>query len=95
MTLHGVQDVRAVIVSMLHQPLSASGFDAATLPDDFDFRARGVIDSLGFIQLLGALEVWFGGPIDLADVPPEGLTTIGMLSRHVAAQVTGQHVTGS
>jgi len=86
MTLHGVHEVKAFIVSALHQSLSAGGFDIATVPDDFDLRARGVIDSLGFIQLLSALEVRFGGPIDLADVPPAGLTTIGLLSRHVAAQ---------
>ena len=95
MTLHSVQDVTAFIVSTLHQSLSAGGFDIATVPDDFDLRARGVIDSLGFIQLLSALEMWLGGSIDLSDIPPERLTTIGMLSRHIAAQAIEHDATGS
>jgi acyl carrier protein len=90
MTPLGAQDVKAFIVSSLRQPLSAGGFDAESVPDDLDLRASGVIDSLGFIQLITDLEARCGCPIDLADLAPEQLTMIGVLCTHIAAQV-GTH----
>jgi len=81
------RDVKAFILSSLREPLSAVGIDAHSMPDEFDLRARGVIDSLGFIQLIAALEARFACSIDLADLPPEHLTNLGILSRHIAAQV--------
>ena len=85
MTPPDALEVKAFIVSELQQSLSIGGFDARSIPDDFDLRAHGLIDSLGFVQLLTALESRFGGPIDLADVAPEQLTRIDVLSKHVAA----------
>ena len=79
-------EVKAFIVSSLLQPLSVIGFDAQSVPDDFDLRAGGVIDSLGFIELICRLEERFGGSSGLADVPPELLTNLGALCTHIAAQ---------
>jgi len=80
-------EVKAFIVGSLRQPLAAVGVDTQCVPDDFDLRARGVIDSLGFVQLIGHLEARFACSIDLADLPPEQLTNLGLLSRHIAAQI--------
>ena len=79
-------EVKAFIVSSLLQPLAVVGLDAESVPDNFDLRTGGVIDSLGFIQLICRLEARFGCSLDLADVQPEQLMNLGVLSRHIAAQ---------
>ena len=86
-----VLEVKAFILSALERSLLVGGFDAESIPEDLDLRAHGVIDSLGFIQLLGALESQFGGPIDLADVSPEELMRVDVLCRHVAANAATNH----
>lgn len=80
-------DVRTFILSCVRQALAAIGMENRALPEDFDLRASGVIDSLGFVQLLGHLEARFDRAIDLSRVPPEQLTHLGVLSRHIAEQV--------
>jgi acyl carrier protein len=81
------QNVKACIVAALRQALADAGVDARSVGDDFDLRALGVIDSLGFIQLLGQLEKRFACSIDLADVEPTQLTNLAVLCGHIAAQV--------
>jgi acyl carrier protein len=82
-----VRDVKAFIVSALREPLAAVGYDGEGVPDDLDLRTSGVVDSLGFIQLIAQLEARFGCAIDLSELAPEELTNLGALSRHVASQV--------
>jgi acyl carrier protein len=78
--------VKAFIVSSLLQPLAVIGLDAQSVPDDFDLRTGGVIDSLGFIELICRLEERFGCSLGLADVEPERLMNLGVLCTHIAAQ---------
>jgi acyl carrier protein len=80
-------EVRAFILAELRQRILDNGIDENLLTDDFDLRARGIIDSLGFVQLLGSLETRFGCAISLADVPVDRLTVIGVLCCHVAGQL--------
>jgi acyl carrier protein len=82
-----VSEVRAVIVDALREPLADAGVDVQSISADFDLRASGVIDSLGFIQLIAFLEERFACPIDLADVDPTHLTNIGILCNCIAAQI--------
>ena len=91
MTAEDAHHVKAFIALTLKQPLSAVGIDAASIPDDMDLRARGVIDSLGFLQLIANLEARFGLAIDFADMAPEQLTNVGALCRHVASQLVSAH----
>ena len=84
MTSH-FQQVKAFVLSVLRPQLSAAGVDAQSVPDDFDLRARGVIDSIGFLQLIAALEARFGGPLDLTAIAPEQLTNLQVLCSHIAA----------
>lgn len=83
-------EVKSFIVWSLRQSLGAVGVDAKSVPDEFDLRGRGVIDSLGFIQLIGDLEARFACSIDLSEVPSEQLTNLGVLSTHIAAQLGSQ-----
>jgi len=79
-------EVKAFIVSSLLQPLAVVGLDAQSVPDDLDLRTSGILDSLGFIQLICRLEAHFGCSLDLADVQPDQLMNLGVLSGHIAAQ---------
>jgi acyl carrier protein len=77
-------DIKALILSLIEPSLRANGLAAQTVPDDLDLRIEGLIDSLGFVQLLGQLERRLGGPVDLSDLDPSHLTNVGLLSRHIA-----------
>ena len=78
-------DAKALILECLAHSESPFRLEVAAVPDSFDLRAEGVIDSLGFVRLLTELEARLGFAIDLADLEPEQLTTIGPLAAHVAA----------
>ena len=78
-------DAKALILECLAHAESPVRLEVAAVPDSFDLRAEGLIDSLGFVRLLTELEARLGFEIDLADLDPADLTTIGPLSAHVAA----------
>jgi acyl carrier protein len=80
-------EVRAFILASLRQQLAAIGMDAPPNAEDFDLRSAGVIDSLGFIQLITACESRFACFLDLSEVPIEQLTNLAVLSRHIATQI--------
>jgi acyl carrier protein len=79
------QFVKAFILSCLEESMRPCGLCVEDVPDDFDIRAEGIVDSLGFVQLITDLEQRLGFDIDLADLDPADLTTVGPLSRHIAA----------
>jgi len=79
-------NVRTLILSECANSLALFGHTAETVPDDFDLRAQGVIDSLGFLELVTTLETALGVELDFDGLEPEELTVIGPLSRYVAAQ---------
>lgn len=76
--------VKSLIAAILEPKLAALGLTRATLSDDLDLRDQGVIDSLGFVELVAALELQLGAPLDLSDLDPEHLTRVGALARHIA-----------
>jgi acyl carrier protein len=78
---------RTKILDFCGSALAAYGIDPGAASDDLDLRASGAIDSLGFVELVVALEETFGIELELEDVDPEQLTVLGPLSRHVGAQV--------
>jgi acyl carrier protein len=77
-------DIKALILSLLEPTLRANGLTAPSVSDDLDLRTEGLIDSLGFVQLLGQLEQRLGTPVDLSELDPAQLTNVGILSRHIA-----------
>ncbi len=78
---------RARILDFCGSALAAYGIDPGAASDDLDLRASGAIDSLGFVELVVALEETFGIELELEDVDPEKLTVLGPLSEQVGAQV--------
>jgi acyl carrier protein len=86
MTHDDVESVKLLMASILEPRLLAQGIPVTTLHDDLDLRGEGIVDSLGFMQLLAELETRLGGRIDLLDLDPEYLTNVGALARHIAGR---------
>lgn len=76
--------VRSIVAAILEPKLAAMNLLDTYLSDHLDLRAAGLVDSLGFVQLLSELEKRLGYRIDLAELPPDQLTKVGPLVRHIA-----------
>ncbi len=59
--------------------------------DDYDLLLSGVVDSLGFVEMIAAAGEHFSREIDLSDLDPEKMTVIGHLSIFIAGQLGQQH----
>jgi acyl carrier protein len=86
MTQDGVERVKSLIASILEHRLLAQRIPLINLQDDLDLRDEGIVDSLGFVQLISELETRLGHGIDLTDLGSEYLTNVGALARHVAGR---------
>ena len=84
MTQDGVEYVKSLIASILETRLLAQGITVTNLQDDLDLRDEGIVDSLGFMQMILDLETRLATQIDLTDLDPEDLTNVGALARHIA-----------
>ena len=86
MTPDSVERIKSLIASFLEPRLLAQGITVTNLQDDLDLRDEGIVDSLGFVQLISELEIRLGDGIDLTDLDPEYLTNVGALARHIAGR---------
>jgi acyl carrier protein len=75
--------VRQFLVDRYSSRLAAKDAGADLLPDDYDLLRQGIIDSLGVLEMVGAVEAEFGIELDLEDLDAEDLTKIGPFCRHV------------
>ena len=78
------EGVRAFLVGQYADQIRGKGFDPGALPDDFDFLLRGVVDSLGVIEMISSVERHFGVTVDFETLDPSELTVLGPFSRFVA-----------
>jgi acyl carrier protein len=58
-----------------------------SLDDDCDMLLSGYLDSLGLLQLMTALQDYFGREIDFDSLDPEQMTIVGPLKKFVADQL--------
>lgn len=79
-------DVRGVIVASLAPQLLQIGIDPESVPDDIDLIARGVVDSLGLLELIAEVEDRFGLELDFEGAEPEQLTSVGGLCAEIAGR---------
>ncbi len=82
------EDVREFILSLYKEKFK--GTDLRMVPDNFDLVTGGIVDSMGVIELVSALEQEFGMELDLSGLNAEHLALLGPLARYVSAQA-GQH----
>jgi len=78
------EQVRAVVLEELAEPIAALGLGAEEVPDDFDLLTTGVIDSLGLMELIVSVNERLGLDVDFEELDPEGLTVLGTFSGYVA-----------
>ena len=62
------------------QELHTSSVDVTP---DTDLLATGILDSLGFVELIVFLEERTGGQVDLINIDPDEFTTLRGLCSHV------------
>lgn len=81
--------VREAIIGHVTGALEGHGFDPQEIEDDFNLLESGVVDSFGVLELITAMEEQFGLTLDLEEVEPVNLTTVGPLARLIAEACSG------
>ncbi len=87
MTTTAATDVRAFLLEQYAEPLARHGVSAEQVSDGFDLLREGIIDSLGILDMVAAIEERFGMTIDFENMDAEQLTRVGALSRYVEAAI--------
>jgi acyl carrier protein len=78
------EEVREFILSLYSEKFKSAGL--GVVPDDFDLVTGGIVDSMGVLELVGALEQKFGLELDLSTLNAEHLVMVGPLARFVSGQ---------
>ena len=82
-------EVRVFLKEYLERRLTADGRAAIEeLPDDCDLLLSGMVDSIGLLELVSALQQFAGRDIDFEILDPEQMTIVGPLCQFVADQVS-------
>ena len=81
-------NIRRFLLEKYREPIVAIGLTLDDLDDDFDLLLSGVIDSLGILEMMSAIEEEFQIKLDLAALDAEQITVLGPLSRYVAEQIS-------
>lgn len=85
-------DVHVFLTRYLNERLREQGrVPPEAYGDDYDLLLSGVVDSLGFVEMIAAAGAHFSREIDLSDLDPERMTVIGQLSAFIAGQLGQQH----
>lgn len=82
-------EVRGLILAACGPALADFGITAADAPGDLDLRGSGMIDSLGFVEVIVELEEKLDIEIDLEDLDPEQITVLDPLATYVASLLQG------
>lgn len=70
-------EMREFVLSCLRERLDLLGMDPGEINDDISLTGSGLIDSMGFVELVGSFEDKFDYEIDLDEYDPEEFTTLG------------------
>jgi acyl carrier protein len=76
-------EVGRFIVSHLAHSFKENNVTEKDITDDFDLMKRGIIDSIGLIQLFAAIEERFGIEVDFEDMDTDNLTVIGSICKYI------------
>jgi len=81
------EDIRSLLLGRLNSSLDAKNLHSQDIADDFDLLTEGVIDSMGFIELIVFFEQKFNTEIDFDEMDAEELTLVGPLCRFIQSKV--------
>jgi acyl carrier protein len=77
------EEVRHFIMSYLANSFNENNTLERNITDDLDIMKWGIIDSIGLIQLLSAIEEHFNIEIDFSDMHTDDLTVIGPMCKYI------------
>ena len=77
-------DVRQFLFRYYASQLAARGLQADDVPDQFDLLTEGIVDSLGILDMISAVEREFSVQLDMEHIDAQELTIIGPFCRYVA-----------
>jgi acyl carrier protein len=81
-------DIRSFLHQyILEKSLAGGKTPPAELEDDCDLLLTGLIDSLGLLDLMTAIQQHCRQDIDFEALDPEQLTVVGPLCRYVSEQL--------
>ena len=83
MTVVRADEVKRFIISHLADSLKENGSLQKEIADDFDLMKRGIIDSIGLILLISAIEEQFNIEVDFEDLDTEYITVIGSICKYI------------
>ena len=83
MNIVNADEVGRFIVSHLAQSFKENNVTEKDITDDFDLMKRGIIDSIGLIQLFAAIEERFGIEVDFEDMDTDNITVIGSICKYI------------
>ena len=83
MNIVNADEVGRFIVSHLAQSFKENNVTEKDITDDFDLMKRGIIDSIGLIQLCAAIEERFGIEVDFEDMDTDNITVIGSICKYI------------
>ncbi len=86
--------VKAFVIDFVAEELAAVNVAPDDVTDDYDLLATGTIDSLGLLELVGAIEDFVGVRISFEELDPEDLGVIGPFSQYIATRVRREEGTG-
>ena len=78
------EKVRAFLLDRYADKIRGMGLNPANISDTFDFLLEGVVDSLGILEMVGAIEKEFEMELDLEGLDAEKMTILGPLAHFVA-----------
>jgi acyl carrier protein len=82
------EDIRIFLQQYIVEKSLAGGKDTpGELADDCDLLLSGMIDSLGLLDLMTAIQQHCQREIDFEALDPEQLTVVGPLCRYVSEQL--------
>jgi acyl carrier protein len=83
------EEVRMFLLQHLGQKIEGNGQTKhEILSDDCDLLLSGIIDSIGLLDLIGAIQEFVGVEIDFDALDPEQMTIVGPLCRFVSEQTS-------
>jgi acyl carrier protein len=85
----GPDGLRVFLHNYLKERLTSQGREAPKeLADDCDLLLSEIIDSLGLLDLMAAIQEHYGREIDFDAIDPDQITIVGPLCRFVAQQLS-------
>jgi len=88
MSATSAKDVRMFLESYLTEKLREQGREMPVdLPDDCDILLTGIIDSVGLLELVGAVREYWEREIYFEGLDPESMTVLGPFCHYVSEQM--------